>query len=73
VNFGADPGTLPQSGFQVGWPVMLLEQIAKRLIRELLEIHHPVTSQKIERHPGFIVKLDSLAKHAGPPHQSLAC
>jgi len=48
-------------------------QVAKRLIRELLEIHHPVTGQKIERHPSFIVKLDSLARHAGPPHQSLAC
>jgi hypothetical protein len=42
---------------------VLREQVTKRLVGQLLKIHHPVARQHIERHPGFIIELNALAGH----------
>jgi hypothetical protein len=40
---------------------MLLQQVPKRFVGQLLEVLHPVARQQIERVPRTVVKLDPLA------------
>src|SRR5437764_279682 len=57
------PGTLAQRRFEIGWPPVFIQEIAERFVCELLKIHHAVAAQQIERLPGRIVKLNTLAGH----------
>jgi hypothetical protein len=56
--------TLTQSCFEVSRPPMFLQQVAESFISQLLEVHHAVPSQQVERVPGLVVELDSLAAHS---------
>ena len=72
VNFRFDPGALPQCGFQIGRPAVLAQQVTKRLVSQLLEIQHAVTTQQIERLPRFIVELNALSLHQQVTRQAPA-
>lgn len=63
VNCRARPGTLAQRGFQVGWATMLFQEIAKRLVRQFLKIHHAIPSQQIDGLPGAVIELHALPRH----------
>src|SRR5205807_743915 len=59
-------GALAQRRFQVGRAAMLLEQIAERLVRELLKIHHAIARQQIDGLPSGVIELNPLARHQRP-------
>ncbi|MEI8150604.1 MAG: hypothetical protein WCG92_03290 [Hyphomicrobiales bacterium] len=42
---------------------MLLQQIGESLIGQFLKGRHPIAGEQIERHPGFVVDVDPLARH----------
>jgi hypothetical protein len=42
---------------------VLFEQIAERLIRQFLKVHHAVVSQEINRLPRSIIELNALSRH----------
>jgi hypothetical protein len=46
----------------VGRPCFL-EQVAERLVREFLKIHHPIARKHIERLPRLVLELNTLAAH----------
>src|SRR5262245_39566500 len=54
---------LTQGLLQRDRPMVLLEQIGKRLIGQVLEILHGVPAQQLQRVPGFVVDLNALAGH----------
>src|SRR5579883_613541 len=64
VHRGALAGALPQRRLEIDRPVVLAQEIAERLVGELLKIHHAVARQKVERRPGLLVELHPLAGHA---------
>jgi hypothetical protein len=45
---------------------MLLQQVAKSFIGELLEVHHAIPGKQVERVPRLVIELDSLASHIRP-------
>jgi hypothetical protein len=42
---------------------VLSQEIAKGFVGKLLEILHLIAGEKVERLPGFVVELDTLAFH----------
>ena len=53
----------PQRVFQVDRTTVLFQQIAERLVGELLKILHLVVPEQIELPPGFFIELQALARH----------
>ena len=64
MNGVADrPALFAQRFFQARRPAMLFQQIAERLVGELLKILHLIAAKKIERSPSLVVELHPFAGH----------
>jgi hypothetical protein len=70
VNRGAVAGALPQRRLEIDRPVVLAQKIFEGFLGKLLEIHHPVARQEIERRPCRVIELDSLARNYWAPSVS---
>src|SRR6185312_2381268 len=66
-DVGAPPGATAERFFQAGRTAVLLQDVAEGLVRKLLEIHHAVLCQQVERRPGFLVELYAFAGHVSSP------
>src|SRR5690242_11834876 len=66
-DLGGRAGAAPQRRLQIGRPAVLLEEIAKGFVGELLEIAQAVARQEVERLPGLVVDLNPLARHCALP------
>src|ERR1700722_9745969 len=62
-------GAPAQRGLEVGRAAVLRQQVAERLVGDLLEVLHPVMGQKVECVPGLVVELDALAGHDDTPNR----
>jgi hypothetical protein len=56
-------GAAAQRVPQVDGPVVLLQQVAKRFVREFLKVLHLIVAEKIDLPPGRFVELHALARH----------
>lgn len=53
----------PKCSLQIGWPAVLRQQVAKRLVRKLLEGLHRVVAKQVQSLPCLFVEMDALAGH----------
>src|SRR5215510_6082988 len=65
-------GTLAQRLLEIGGTPVLAQQIAERLVGELLKLLHLVMRQQVQRVPGLVVELNALAAHYRTSYLSVA-
>jgi hypothetical protein len=63
MNGRGHAGAAAQRVLQVDGPVMLLQQVAKRFVREFLKVLHLIVAEKIDLSPRCFVELHALAWH----------
>lgn len=63
MNGRGNTGTAAQRVLEVDGPAVLLQQVAKRFVRELLKVLHLVVPEKVDLPPRFFVELHALAGH----------
>src|ERR1700685_654520 len=63
MNGRGHAGAAAQRVLQVDRPVMLLQQVAKRFVREFLKVLHLIVAEKIDLPPRRFVELHALARH----------
>src|ERR1700728_1704611 len=70
MHGGRGAGAAAQGFLQTRRPAMLFQQIAERLVGELLEVFHLIAAEQIERAPGLVVELDAFARHQSMSRKS---
>jgi hypothetical protein len=63
MNGRGHAGAAAQRVLEVDGPVMLLQQVAKRFVREFLKVLHLIVAEKIDLPPRCFVELHALAWH----------
>jgi hypothetical protein len=57
------PGAAAERVLQVDRPVVLLQQVAERLVGEFLKVLHLVMAEKIDLPPRLFVELHAFPRH----------
>src|SRR3978361_1996440 len=63
MNGGAVASALTKCVLEANWSVVLLEEIAERLVGQLLECFHLIPREQVHCLPRLLIELHALAGH----------